>query len=78
MLAEWAFGEIVRYVLALRCGWRGFWRTGGTGDENDPRSCFEQELWEGNFETYERTGRVLCGGIMRLMRGNYETYGGDF
>ena len=78
MLAEWAFGEIVRYVLALRCGWRGFWRTGGTGDENDPRSCFEQGLWKGNFETYERTGRVLCGGIMRLMRGNYETYGGDF
>ena len=51
MLAEWAFGEIVRYVLALCCGWRGFWRTGGTGDENGPRSCFEQDLWKGDFET---------------------------
>ena len=63
MLAEWAFGEIVRYVLALCCGWLGFGRTGGA---RAMRMVPEVAL-----------NRAFGRGILRPKSGRKESYEGE-
>ena len=62
MLAEWAFGEIVRYVLALCCGWRGFGGLGARAMRMVPEVALNRGF-----------GR----GILRPMSGREESFAGE-